>query len=68
MLKLITKTLQFLSIAAIVLAMPVMAQEADRYVPVKAPYAQNLVHTLMAAHPDMEFIGIHVTPPARRII
>jgi hypothetical protein len=45
-------------------AAPVFSQ-TERFVPVKAPYAQSLVHKLMAAHPDLAFIGIHVTPPGQ---
>lgn len=54
-----------LFLAAGLLAVAASAQEADRYVPVKAPYAQTLVRNTAAAHPEMTFIGLHVTPPGK---
>jgi len=54
-----------LMIALGFLAATASAQETDRYVPVKAPYAEMLVRSVTAAHPEMTFIGIHVTPPGK---
>jgi hypothetical protein len=65
MSKLMLKTILFFPIAAGLLAAPGFAQETDRYLPVKAPYAQSLVRKTMAAHPEMAFIGLHVIPPGR---
>jgi hypothetical protein len=55
----------YLFFAAGLLASTASAQEADRYVPVKAPYAQTLLGNTAAAHPEMMFIGLHVTPPGK---
>jgi hypothetical protein len=61
MTQLIAKTVLLSAICGW-LATPAFSQEA-RFVPVNAPYAQSLVQKLMSAHPDLAFIGIHVTPP-----
>jgi hypothetical protein len=42
-----------------------IAQEADRFVKVKAPFAERLVRSISASHPEMEFIGLHVTLPGQ---
>lgn len=59
------KAILFFPLTAGLLAAPACAQEADRFVPVKAPYAQSLVQKTMKAHPEMAFIGLHVTPPGQ---
>lgn len=41
------------------------AQEKDRFVPVKAPYAQSLVRKTANAHPELVFLGLHVMPPGK---
>ena len=63
MTNLAAKTI-LLAVAGGWFAAPVFCQ-AERSVPVKAPYAQALVQKLMAAHPDLAFIGIHVVPPGQ---
>ena len=54
-----------LFLAAALMSATADPQEPDRYVPVKAPYAQTLVRNTSAAHPEMTFIGLHVTPPGK---
>lgn len=54
------------SVAAIatgLLAAACFAQEARE--PVKAPYGDALVKQEMTAHPEIIFLGLHVTPPGR---
>jgi hypothetical protein len=60
----LTRTRLYLPFAAL-LALPAFCQEADRFIPVKAPAAQRLVQKISANHPEMEFIGLHVTPPRK---
>jgi len=59
------RMLRSFSFAALLLIGNAAAQEADRYEPVKAPYAQKLVQKAMAAHPEMLFIGLHAIPPGK---
>jgi hypothetical protein len=50
---------------ATILAFEVVIPGADRFAAVKAPYAQALVRKIAAAHPEVLFLGLHVTPPGK---
>lgn len=54
----------FLAVANGLLVTACSAQEAQREA-VKAPYADALVKQEMAAHPEIAFLGLHVTPPGK---
>jgi hypothetical protein len=50
---------------ATILAFDVVIPGADRFVAVKAPYAQALVREIAAAHTELVFLGLPVTPPGK---
>src|ERR1700733_9840318 len=54
------KLLAFLMLAA---AVPAALPAQSNYVPVNAPYAQNLVVTTKNAHPELQKLGLHAIPP-----
>src|ERR1700692_1696706 len=57
------KLLTYLVLAASV-STSLPAQTA--YVPVNAPYAQNLLVATTNAHPDLQKLGLHAIPPKQQ--
>ena len=64
MSKQIVRVWIFLAVATGLFATACLAQEAQRE-PAKAPYADALVRQEMAAHLEIVFLGLRVSPPGK---
>ena len=56
---------KFSNLVALLLAGTAGLTAQTVYVPVNAPYAQELVVTVKNAHPELQKLGLHAIPPGQ---
>src|ERR1700761_5250253 len=52
--------------ASLAAAAPIAAYAQSAYVPVNAPYAQELILVKIKAHPELQKLGLHAVPPGQK--
>jgi hypothetical protein len=52
--------------ALLATAAPIAAYAQSAYVPVNAPYAQELILAEIKAHPELQKLGLHAIPPGQK--